>query len=84
MSISDTRIAISTELSLGDMVQQLFDGIITDLPTTSEVDALVEVVKLITANYSGSKQYPALIEEIYHHLKNDFVHYGHVEVAAGE
>jgi hypothetical protein len=79
VAASDISIAISTELSLGDVVQQIYERIIDDVPARSEVDALLEIVKLITANYSGHGRYPDLIEGIYHHLKDEFMQYGHVE-----
>jgi len=80
VSVSDYNVTISTEVTLGDLVDQLYHSVIDDIPTAFEVEAFTEIVKLICANYSGNIKYPDLVEAIFLALEDDFIKFDLVEL----
>jgi hypothetical protein len=73
MALADLTVSINTELSIGDLADQVVSAVITEISRDRAPEALAEVVKLIAANYSGYARYGDFIDGVYRAFKDDFV-----------
>jgi hypothetical protein len=75
MATADLRLTVSTEVSLGDLAEQVYNTIMMDVPSSAEVDALAHFIVLLNANYSASVKHGEFVSKIWNEFHDDFVKY---------